>query len=222
MSGHIDKKTKICDKHTDTEFNSPKIDLQLIMAATKYAAECHRKQRRKDTEKTPYINHPIEVAEFLTSHGVTDRDTIIAALLHDVIEDTDGTYDDIKRLFGKAVADIVMECSDDKNLHKIIRKRLQITHASSISDSAKLVKLADKYSNVHGLLVNPPATWSQLELIGYVYWAMAVCRKLYGINRSIDKTLQDLFKKHEIDTEKSEEALQNRLEIYYKHIDKSE
>jgi len=218
MSNHIDKKTKFDNKSN----KSNKSDLQLIMAAADYAAVCHKNQRRKDTEKTPYINHPIEVAEFLTSHGIADRNTIIAALLHDVVEDTDGTYEEIEQLFGKAVAEIVMECSDDKNLHKIMRKRLQIEHASHISDESKLVKLADKYSNVRGLLVNPPEAWSKIELIGYVYWAMAVCRKLYGTNRPIDKTLQELFKKHEIDTEKSEDALQERLELYYKHIDKSE
>lgn len=213
---------------TDLKLLSPqkcrfyKSDLQLIMEAVDYAAKCHKDQRRKDFAKTPYINHPVEVAEFLTSRHVTDRDTIIAALLHDVIEDTEGTYDEIEMLFGGIVAEIVVECSDDKDLNKIKRKQLQIEHAEHLSNEAKLVKLADKFSNVKGLLENPPAAWSKMEITGYVYWALAVCRKLYGVNDFVDKAVQDLFKKHTIDVGISQEKLDERLKIYYKHIDKSE
>jgi len=189
-----------------------KTDLQMIMMAAKYASICHRKQKRKDSEKTPYINHPIDVAEFLTSNDVKDRDTIIGALLHDVIEDTDGTYDEIKHLFGENVANIVKDCSDDKKLNKIMRKKLQIKHALMISDQAKLVKLGDKYSNISGLLETPPAHWSRDEIIGYVYWGLAVCRKLSGVNSKMDEHMQNLFKKHKINVDISDEELDYRLE----------
>ena len=199
-----------------------KTDLKIIMMAAKYASIQHKNQRRKDSEKTPYINHPIDVAEFLTSNDVNDRETIVGGILHDVIEDTDGTYDEIKNLFGENVAKIVEECSDDKKLNKIMRKRLQIEHAASISDKAKLVKLADKYSNISGLLETPPASWSKDEITGYVYWGFAVCKQLSGINSKIDEQILNLFKKHGINTNVSDKELHEHLEKYYKVIDKSE
>lgn len=193
-------------------------DIARIIAATNYAAECHSQQRRKDVHGTPYINHPIDVANFLTSHGVTDADTIIGALLHDVIEDTKGTAVEITQKFGDKVCQIVKDCSDDKSLHKVQRKMIQITHAKDISPEAKLVKLADKYSNVSGLLDNVPRSWSKEVVLGYVYWSLAVCRNLFGINESIDVDLLVLFKKHGIDTDMSDHDLQRHLNEYYKVI----
>jgi (p)ppGpp synthase/HD superfamily hydrolase len=149
-----------------------------VIAAYDYSAKCHANQRRKDVSKTPYINHPIEVAQFLALHFVKSRDIIIGAILHDVIEDTSGTAEEIEQKFGKIVRSIVEEVSDDKSLNKVQRKRLQIEHAKHISPEAKLVKLADKYSNVSGLIDNPPPAWIQAEINGYVYWSMAVCRNL--------------------------------------------
>lgn len=193
-----------------------------IMKACKYSAECHRDQRRKDEKKTPYINHPIEVAEFLTTHGINDDNTIVGALLHDVIEDTNGTEQEITDMFGADVLKIVLECSDDKKLDKVERKRFQISHASHISPEAKLVKLADKYSNISGLLINPPMTWSPAEIYGYVYWGLAVCRKLFGVNDEIDNALKQLFSQYDIDINMSDDKLNDHLEAYYKVIDKSE
>jgi len=193
-------------------------DTVAIIAACRYAAEKHADQRRKNANKTPYINHPLEVADFLTSHGVTDCDTIIGAVLHDVIEDTDGTPDEIKDMFGENVLSIVLEVSDDKSLDKIERKRIQITHAKGISNSAKLVKLADKYSNISGLLTDPPTSWSEEIIKGYVYWGMAVCRNLYGVDTDIDSALQQLFKQFDIDVDMSDKELMTNVEQYYKFI----
>lgn len=192
--------------------------MQKVLTACKYAAECHAEQRRKDKKSTPYINHPIEVAEFLTFHGVTDPDMIIAALLHDVIEDTNGTSDQIKDMFGNNVLTMVLECSDDKSLDKVQRKRLQIEHAKNISDDAKLVKLSDKYSNIKGLLDNPPTTWTKEVIMGYMYWGMAVCRNLYFGHPTIDQALKDLFTKQGIDINMADDELQIHLENYYKQI----
>lgn len=186
-----------------------------IVAAFHYAAECHSDQRRKDIKETPYINHPIEVANFLAKHGVVDRDVIIGAVLHDVIEDTNGTAEEIAQKFGASVKLIVEECSDDKSLDKVQRKRIQITHAKHISPEAKLVKLADKYSNVSGLLNNAPSVWTKEIVIGYVYWSMAVCRNLYGVLGSVDIDLINLFKKHGLNVDMSDDELNVHVEKYY-------
>ncbi|VBB18657.1 putative guanosine-3' 5'-bis(diphosphate) 3'-pyrophosphohydrolase MESH1 [Yasminevirus sp. GU-2018] len=193
-----------------------------ILKAVKYAAECHRDQRRKDQFKTPYINHPVEVAEFLANLGVTDVNTLVGCILHDVLEDTDGTEQQISDLFGDVVLRIVLDCSDDKSLDKIQRKRLQISHAEDIRPEAKLVKLADKYSNISGLLTHPPTSWSEEEIKGYVHWGMAVCRNLYGVNETVDNELRKLFSQHGVDVNMSQTELEKHLEAYYKVIDKSE
>lgn len=127
-----------------------------ILEATNFAAEKHRNQRRKNVEKTPYIGHPIEVATLLTRGGVNDESVLIAALLHDTIEDTETTIEEITEKFGEDVAHIVMECTDDKSMDKVSRKKFQIVHAANISVQGKLVKLADKLSNLGDLFRNPP------------------------------------------------------------------
>lgn len=193
-----------------------------IVAAFHYAAECHSDQRRKDIKTTPYINHPIEVANFLAKHGVVDRDVIIGAVLHDVIEDTNGTAEEISQKFGESVKLIVEECSDNKSLGKVRRKRIQVSHAKHISPEAKLVKLADKYSNVSGLLNNAPSEWTKEIVIGYVYWSMAVCRNLFGVLESVDADLIGLFKKHGVDTDMSDDDLQIHIEKYYETINEVE
>ena len=97
------------------------------MAATDFAARKHKDQRRKDAEQTPYINHPIGVAQILSKEGsVTDVDVLIGALLHDTVEDTECTFEEIEELFGSRVRNIVAEVTDDKNLEKMERKRLQV------------------------------------------------------------------------------------------------
>ena len=101
---------------------------RLVLAAD-FAARKHRDDRRKDAEKTPYINHPIGVAKILTDEGqVTDVNTLIGALLHDTVEDTDATFEEIEELFGAEVKDIVDQVTDDKTLEKMERKRLQIVN----------------------------------------------------------------------------------------------
>lgn len=119
--------------------------MKKLVAAIAFAADKHRNQRRKDEEASPYINHPIALADVLANEaGVEDERVIVAAVLHDTVEDTETTEQELLRLFGKDVADIVMEVTDDKSLPKEERKRLQVEHAATISRRAKLVKLADK------------------------------------------------------------------------------
>lgn len=208
-------------QHDFGSYNIQRQDFELIILSIYWASIWHKDQRRKDNAKTPYINHPIEAMMFLVKNGVVDRDTLIAVILHDVIEDTTGKYNDIKKEFGQIVADYVNECTDDKKLNKIQRKKNQIIHAKTISDAAKLVKLADKYSNLLGLLENPPKSWKKEEITGCVYWCFAVCKNLFGVNSKIDDIVKDLFKKHGVDLDMSDEKLEEHLANYYKVIDKS-
>src|SRR5271155_5620806 len=123
-------------------------DVDLIIRAAHFAAHKHRDQRRKDANSTPYINHPLAVAHVLWKEGqVRDPRILASGLLHDTIEDTRTTRSELRRTFGTAVAGIVAEVTDNKRLHKLTRKRLQIEHAPHLSPAAKLVKLADKICN---------------------------------------------------------------------------
>lgn len=133
--------------------------MKKLVAAIAFAADKHRNQRRKDEEASPYINHPIALADVLANEaGVEDERVIVAAVLHDTVEDTETTEQELLRLFGKDVADIVMEVTDDKSLPKEERKRLQVEHAATISRRAKLVKLADKICNLRDIARHPPRT----------------------------------------------------------------
>jgi guanosine-3',5'-bis(diphosphate) 3'-pyrophosphohydrolase len=167
--------------------NNQVSDLSLIIAALSFASEKHRDQRRKDQEGTPYINHPIEVARLLHEvGGITDGATLAAALLHDTVEDTDTTRDCLYDLFGEEVAALVMECSDDKTLAKEERKQKQIEHAPQISAKAKLIKLADKISNVRDMGHSPPPDWSLERRVAYVEWGKKVVLGLRGSNQSLE------------------------------------
>ena len=169
------------------------ISMEALIKAYDFAAQKHRNQRRKDSEKTPYINHPIQVAYLLSLAGVKDPDVIMAGVLHDTIEDTATSYDELVTVFGKHVADIVIECTDDKSLDKVQRKKLQIEHSPLKSKEAKLVKLADKYSNLSDIHKNPPATWSQGEIDGYITWAFAVVKELRGTNEILENSKRKCF-----------------------------
>lgn len=152
-----------------------------LVAAIAFAADKHRNQRRKDEDASPYINHPIALADVLANEaGIDDERVLVAAVLHDTIEDTETTEQELLRLFGKDVADIVMEVSDDKSLPKDERKRLQVEHAGSISRRAKLVKLADKICNLRDMADAPPKGWDLARRQEYFDWAKRVVDGLRG------------------------------------------
>src|SRR2546421_10249231 len=124
-------------------------DVRVILRAAAFAAERHRNQRRKDEEASPYINHPLALACLLAYEGQEcDPTVLMAALLHETVEDTGTTFEELDQVFGREVGTIVREVTDDKSLPKAERKRLQIEHAASASGAAKLVKLADKICNL--------------------------------------------------------------------------
>lgn len=171
-------------------------DLPLVLKAINFAADKHRGQSRKDAANTPYINHPIALANLLTNYaGVSSPDVIAAAILHDTVEDTDTTVEDIEELFGTAIRDIVMEVTDDKSLPSAERKRLQIEHAASISHEAKLVKLADKISNLQDIIASPPVKWSLERKREYFDWAKAVVDQLRGTNEKLEKLFDEIYSK---------------------------
>jgi GTP diphosphokinase / guanosine-3',5'-bis(diphosphate) 3'-diphosphatase len=135
-------------------------DVAELLQAIAFAAEKHRNQRRKDAEASPYINHPIALAHLLaTTGGVVDPIVLQAAILHDTVEDTETTHEELAATFGTKVADIVMEVTDDKALPKQRRKELQVEHAHKRSREAALVKLADKICNLRDIASRPPTDW---------------------------------------------------------------
>ena len=162
-------------------------ELKLILKALNFAAQKHKDQRRKDAAASPYINHPIGLANILCNEGyVTEIEVICAALLHDTIEDTQTTAEELDGEFGQSIREIVMEVTDDKSIPKSQRKRLQIEHAAHISDKAKLVKLADKISNLRDVAHSPPADWSLDRRQQYFDWAKAVVDQLRGVHPTLE------------------------------------
>lgn len=162
-------------------------DTQCLIKALHFAADKHRDQRRKGTEASPYINHPIAVAHMLTEvGGITDVSTLCAAFLHDTVEDTDTTHEQLIELFGETIAQVVAEVTDDKSLSSAERKRHQVEHAPHLSDSAKLVKLADKLCNVNDIVERPP-DWPQWRKDEYIRWASEVVDALRGVNLALEQ-----------------------------------
>lgn len=165
-----------------------------LLHAAHFAAGKHATQRRKNAAATPYINHPLEVAHHLAAvGGVDDEDVLIAALLHDTVEDTETTREEIAATYGERVASLVMECTDDKSLPKAERKRLQIVNAPHRSPGAKLVKLADKTCNLRSILVDPPVGWSRERQREYFVWAQQVVDGLVGANAALDRAVRQVL-----------------------------
>ena len=166
----------------------------LILRAAAFAARKHRDQRRKDAEASPYINHPLELARVLAEvGGVTDAATLCAALLHDTIEDTDTTVEELTREFGPEVAAIVAEVTDDKTLARAERKRRQVEHAATISDQAKRVKLADKICNLRDLLASPPVHWPLQRQQAYFDWSAQVIAGLRGVHAPLEALFDAVY-----------------------------
>lgn len=184
-------------------------EMDLILRAIKFSADKHRHQRRKGEEALPYVNHPIDVAESLWSvGGVRDVKIIAAAILHDTIEDTEATADEIEQLFGPEVLALVKEVSDDKSLPKAQRKQLQIEHAAHKSAAAKQIKLADKMSNVRDITSTPPSDWSLERKSEYLDWADKIVAGLRGANRKLEDAYDEAVRKARLrlEEEKSKQS----------------
>ena len=166
--------------------------IPLLFKALAFSAEKHTKQRRKDLDQSPYINHPIALANTLSQRGIVDENVLCAAILHDTIEDTDTTEEELTKEFGKKITSIVLEVTDDKSLEKSVRKQKQIEHAASISNEAKLVKLADKISNLTDIIKTPPSDWSLERKKECFNWAKAVVDNLRGVHSALEKEFDSL------------------------------
>jgi guanosine-3',5'-bis(diphosphate) 3'-pyrophosphohydrolase len=172
-------------------------DSALILMALEFAAERHRKQFRKGVDRTPFINHPIQVANLLANEAdETDPVLLAAAILHDVIEDTVESVSErdelsqlIANLFGEDILALTLEVTDDKTLDKKERKRLQIVNASHKSVRARKLKIADKIMNLRDISSDPPADWPVERIWAYLDWAENVVAGLRGVNRK----LEDIF-----------------------------
>jgi guanosine-3',5'-bis(diphosphate) 3'-pyrophosphohydrolase len=163
------------------------MNLALLLKALSFAAQKHRDQRRKDAEASPYINHPIALAEVLAAEGgVSDIEVLAAALLHDTIEDTATSFEELVEHFGGRIAAMVGEVTDDQKLPKAERKRLQIVHAAGLSTGAKLVKLADKICNLRDVAERPPAKWDLQRRREYFEWAKQVIDGLRGAHPRLE------------------------------------
>lgn len=166
----------------------------IILKAAHFAAMKHRDQRRKDHASSPYINHPIAVALLIAETGeVDDPDVIAAALLHDTIEDTDTTPDELEALFGSRIRGFVEEVTDDTRLRKMERKHLQIEHASKLSPGAVIVKLGDKISNVTDITNAPPAGWDVHRRREYLEWADKVISNCPKVNQALEDRFAEVL-----------------------------
>jgi guanosine-3',5'-bis(diphosphate) 3'-pyrophosphohydrolase len=170
--------------------------LPLLLRALAFAAHKHRDQRRKDAEASPYINHPIALAEILAGEGgVTDIEVLAAALLHDTIEDTATTDAELRAEFGDRIADMVVEVTDDESLPKADKKRLQIERAPGLSQGAKLVKLADKICNLRDVADRPPAKWTLERRQEYFEWASRVIDGVRGVHPRLEAVFDAAYRR---------------------------
>jgi guanosine-3',5'-bis(diphosphate) 3'-pyrophosphohydrolase len=170
-------------------------DTTLILRAAAFAAERHRDQRRKGADASPYINHPLALANLLCQCGERDPTILMAALLHDTVEDTGTTLAEIEQVFGAMAAAIVGEVTDDKSLPKLERKRLQIEHAAHLSAAARLVKLADKICNLRDMDKSPPTDWSFERRRQYFDWAKQVVDRMRGTHAQLEELFDAAYAK---------------------------
>lgn len=171
-------------------------DLEKLLKAIEYAAKKHERQVRKNIEKTPYIIHPIGVAELIWNVGnVRSINVLISAILHDTLEDTDAKENEIKTLFGPRVLYTVKELTNDSNLSTEENKQRQVDHASSMSLDAQLVKLADRLYNVKDLK-NPPLNWSIDKINNYYDWGEKLLKSLKGTNETLEIALEEEIRNH--------------------------
>jgi guanosine-3',5'-bis(diphosphate) 3'-pyrophosphohydrolase len=171
--------------------------LGMLVKAVAFAADKHWNQRRKDAEASPYINHPIGLANVLANDGnVTDVAVLCAAVLHDTIEDTETTSEELTATFGSQITAIVLDVTDDKSLEKHVRKQRQIEHAPYISNEAKLVKLAEKICNLRDILASPPSDWSPERKQAYFDWAAKVVAGVRGVHPELEAAFDRLLARH--------------------------
>ncbi len=163
--------------------------IRRIARAADFAAGRHTGQTRKGAAGAPYVNHLAEVARLVADTGA-DEDVVAAAFLHDVVEDGHAARDEIEFVFGRRIADLVGELTDDPALAEEARRKAQVTHAPHLSSDAKRIKLADKTSNLGEMAADPPPDWSGDRRRAYAEWGKAVVDA--GL-RGVDADLEAAF-----------------------------
>jgi (p)ppGpp synthase/HD superfamily hydrolase len=164
----------------------------LIARAADFAARAHVTQRRKGDAQEPYVNHLIEVALLLTeATGGEDPVLVAAGWLHDTLEDTATEREELEALFGVEIAAIVAEVTDDKALKKAERKRLQVETTPKKGRQARLLKIADKTSNLRAIALSPPSGWDLDRREDYVRWSEAVVAGCRGLNSALEGFFDD-------------------------------
>lgn len=169
--------------------------LGMILRALAFAAEKHRLQRRKGQDGSPYINHPIDLANVLVNEAdISDPILITAAILHDTVEDTDATLAEIAAQFGETVSGVVAEVTDDSTLSRAERKRMQEVHAPHASFRAQQLKLADKIANLRDLATRPPAEWTEQRRREYFDWAKRVVDGVRGRHARLEAIFDEAYR----------------------------
>lgn len=166
-----------------------------LLAALLFAARKHRHQRRKGADAPPFVNHAIEVAELLARvAGVTDVVTLQAAILHDTLEDTRTEPEEIEAAFGTEVRQVVEEVTDDKRLERVERRRIQVERAPTLSERAKLVRLADKVANIQAVVESPPVNWSTPRRLEYLDWTCEVVDGCRGCSPELERLYDEALR----------------------------
>jgi guanosine-3',5'-bis(diphosphate) 3'-pyrophosphohydrolase len=161
--------------------------IRLVCEAAELAARRHNGMARKGRANEPYINHLAEVANLLsTATDGRDAELVAAGWLHDTMEDTATTHDELAQRFGLRVAGLVTEVTDDMSLPKSERRRRQIVDAPHKSAGAKLIKIADKISNVRARIHADPTDEERENLDDYAAWAERVVAGCRGGNAMLD------------------------------------
>jgi GTP diphosphokinase / guanosine-3',5'-bis(diphosphate) 3'-diphosphatase len=172
--------------------------LDAILDAASFAAQKHQGHIRKDERASPYVTHPLAVARIICSIGeVYDPTILIAAILHDTIEDTNTTEAEIQERFGKEILSIVLEVTDDKSQNKMARKQQQVIHAPDLTRGAKIIKLADKLTNCLDILHTPPKDWSLNRRQEYIQWAADVVAQIRGTNPYLEAAFDEMLSQAE-------------------------
>jgi len=153
--------------------------MELLITAVQFASQKHKNQRRKNKDNEPYVNHVIGTCKIASDSGVVDTNILCACLLHDTIEDTCTSIEELESLFGVIIKDMVLEVSDDKKLSKSERKNSQIEKSLKMTYGAKCVKLADKIYNLKDMDLNPPESWSNEYIIGSCIWMKTIVDNMF-------------------------------------------
>ena len=169
--------------------------LRLVSEAAEFAAHSHTGMARKGRGNEPYVNHLSEVANLLAlAVDGADAELVAAGWLHDTIEDTETTREELAAKFGERVAALVVEVTDDMNLSQTERRQKQIEDAPHKSPSAKLIKIADKVSNIRARMTPQPSDAQRVDLAAYVIWSEKVVAGCRGINPILDAKFDEAVK----------------------------